>query len=77
MEPNGGDGGHRYRCSRARTAVDLRPVLVNGVPGPMSWRPDGAPLSLTAFTVVEGRITGIHIPVDPAKLASIHLPAET
>ncbi|MFD4750843.1 sigma-70 family RNA polymerase sigma factor [Streptomyces rubiginosohelvolus] len=54
-----------------------RPVLVNGLPGHMSWRPDGTPLSLIAFTVTEGRITGIHIVVDPAKLASIHLPAET
>ncbi|MFC8095424.1 sigma-70 family RNA polymerase sigma factor [Streptomyces sp. NPDC057301] len=52
-----------------------RPVLVNGTPGHMSWRPDGTPLSIIAFTVIEGRITGIHIVVDPAKLASIHLPA--
>ncbi|GAA2333644.1 sigma-70 family RNA polymerase sigma factor [Streptomyces kunmingensis] len=52
-----------------------RPVLVNGVPGHMSWSPDGTPLSLIAFTVREGRIAGIHIVVDPAKLASIHLPA--
>ncbi|MGW1993842.1 sigma-70 family RNA polymerase sigma factor [Embleya sp. NPDC001921] len=54
-----------------------RPVLVDGVPGQMSWRPDGTPLSLIAFTVAEGRITGIHIVVDPAELASIHLPAPT
>ncbi|GHI10068.1 hypothetical protein [Streptomyces cellostaticus] len=52
-----------------------RPVLVNGVPGHMSWRPDGTPLSVIAFTVTEGRITGIHIVVDPAKLASFRLPA--
>lgn len=54
-----------------------RPVLVNGVPGHMSWRLDGTPLSVIAFTVAEGRITGIHIIVDPAKLASIQLPAPT
>ncbi|MET8211949.1 hypothetical protein ABZT51_39275 [Streptomyces sp. NPDC005373] len=52
-----------------------RPVLVNGIPGHMSWRPDGTPVFVIAFTVAEGRITGIHIVVDPAKLASIHLPA--
>ncbi|MFF0458176.1 sigma-70 family RNA polymerase sigma factor [Nocardia africana] len=52
-----------------------RPVLVNGIPGHMSWRPDGTPLSVIAFTVSEGRITAIHIVVDPAKLASIHLSA--
>ncbi|WP_405658210.1 sigma-70 family RNA polymerase sigma factor [Streptomyces sp. NBC_01166] len=51
-----------------------RPVLVNGTPGHMSWSPDGTPLSIIAFTVTEGQITGIHIVVDPAKLASIHLP---
>jgi RNA polymerase sigma-70 factor (ECF subfamily) len=51
-----------------------RPVLVNGIPGHMSWGPDGSPLSIIAFTVTEGRITGIHIVVNPAKLASVHLP---
>ncbi|ATZ22325.1 ECF RNA polymerase sigma factor SigJ [Streptomyces lavendulae subsp. lavendulae] len=51
-----------------------RPVLVNGIPGHMSWGPDGSPLSIIAFTVTEGRITSIHIVVDPAKLASVHLP---
>ncbi|GGP79574.1 sigma-70 family RNA polymerase sigma factor [Streptosporangium pseudovulgare] len=51
-----------------------RPVLVNGIPGHMSWRSDGTPLSAIAFTVAEGRITGIHIVVDPAELASIQLP---
>ncbi|MFF7501226.1 sigma-70 family RNA polymerase sigma factor [Streptomyces lavendulae] len=51
-----------------------RPVLVNGIPGHMSWGPDGSPLSVIAFTVTEGRITSIHIVVDPAKLASVHLP---
>ncbi|MFJ6699948.1 hypothetical protein ACIQM4_28360 [Streptomyces sp. NPDC091272] len=52
-------------------AAHNRPVLVNGTPGHMSWRPDGTPLSLITFTVAEGRITAIHIVVDPAKLASI------
>ncbi|MFB8003235.1 sigma-70 family RNA polymerase sigma factor [Nocardia sp. NPDC056000] len=51
-----------------------RPVLVNGIPGHMSWRTDGTVLSVIAFGVTEGRITTIHIVVDPAKLASIHLP---
>lgn len=51
-----------------------RPVLVNGIPGHMSWGPDGTPLSVIAFTVAEDRITSIRIVVDPAKLASVHLP---
>lgn len=52
-----------------------RPVLVNGIPGHMSWRPDRTPLSVIAFTVAEGRITGIDIVIAPAKLALIQLPA--
>ncbi|WP_223767331.1 hypothetical protein [Streptomyces huiliensis] len=52
-----------------------RPVLVDGVPGHMSWRPDGTPLSVIAFTVAGGRITGIRIIVDPVRLASVRLPA--
>ncbi|MFC9944007.1 sigma-70 family RNA polymerase sigma factor [Streptomyces pratensis] len=51
-----------------------RPVLLNGIPGHLSWSPDGTPLSIIAFTVSDGRIISIHIVVDPAKLASIHLP---
>lgn len=56
-------------------AARHRPVLVDGVPGHMSWRSDGTPLSVIAFTVAEGRITGIRIVVDPARLASIRLSA--
>ncbi|MDI6101397.1 hypothetical protein QLQ12_22530 [Actinoplanes sp. NEAU-A12] len=56
-------------------AARHRSVLVNGVPGHMSWRLDGTPLSVIAVTVTGGRITGIHIVVDPAKLATIDLPA--
>ncbi|MQY05266.1 sigma-70 family RNA polymerase sigma factor [Actinomadura macrotermitis] len=52
-----------------------RPVLVNGIPGHMTWRPDGTRLSAIAFTVAGGRITAIHIVVDPAKLAAIQLSA--
>ncbi|WP_200824927.1 sigma-70 family RNA polymerase sigma factor [Nonomuraea solani] len=52
-----------------------RPVLVNGIPGHMSWRSDGTPLSVIAFAVTDGRIAGIHIVVDPAKLASIQVSA--
>ncbi|MCP2167585.1 sigma-70 family RNA polymerase sigma factor [Goodfellowiella coeruleoviolacea] len=56
-------------------AARHRPVLVNGVPGHMSWRPDGTPLSVIAFTVSAGRISAIHIVVDPVKLAAIPLSA--
>jgi RNA polymerase sigma-70 factor (ECF subfamily) len=50
-------------------------VLVNGLPGIASWREDGTPLSVIAFTVVDGRIAGITVLADPARLASMDLPA--
>ncbi|MEU4550218.1 sigma-70 family RNA polymerase sigma factor [Nonomuraea dietziae] len=49
-------------------------VLVNGLPGYVSWREDGTPLSIISFTVADGRIAAIAIVADPAKLASMHLP---
>lgn len=50
-------------------------AFVNGLPGAISWHEDGTPLSVLAFTVREGRITGITAVVDPAKLALMDLPA--
>ncbi|MFJ9605992.1 sigma-70 family RNA polymerase sigma factor [Kitasatospora sp. NPDC101176] len=52
-----------------------RAALVDGRPGVLSWREDGTPLSVLAFTVTDGRITAITAVVDPAKLARIDLPA--
>ncbi|GHB72884.1 DNA-directed RNA polymerase sigma-70 factor [Streptomyces viridiviolaceus] len=52
-----------------------RAALVNGLPGVISWCEDGAPLSVLAFHVVDGRITDITAVVDPAKLALMDLPA--
>ena len=58
----------------AGAAARGRAVLVDGFPGIVSWREDGTPLSLMAFTVVEGRIAGITAVTDPARLASMDLP---
>ncbi|WP_432934081.1 sigma-70 family RNA polymerase sigma factor [Microbispora sp. CA-135349] len=55
-------------------AVRTRAVLVNGLPGIVSWRDDGTPLSVVAFTVADGRITGIAVVADPARLAAMDLP---
>ncbi|HUR04853.1 MAG TPA: sigma factor-like helix-turn-helix DNA-binding protein [Nonomuraea sp.] len=49
-------------------------VLVNGLPGYVSWREDGTPLSIISFTVADGRITAIAIVADPVRLASMRLP---
>jgi RNA polymerase sigma factor (sigma-70 family) len=56
-------------------AARQRAVLVNGLPGYVSWREDGTPLSVIAFTVVDGRIAGIAAVTDPARLASADLPS--
>ncbi|MFD4857757.1 sigma-70 family RNA polymerase sigma factor [Streptomyces atratus] len=57
----------------ASAATQGRTVLVNGLPGIISWREDGTPLSVLAFTVVDGRITDITVVIDPAKLALMDL----
>ncbi|RSM54692.1 RNA polymerase subunit sigma-70 [Actinoplanes sp. ATCC 53533] len=49
-------------------------ALVNGLPGIISWREDGTPLAVIAFTVVDGLITDIEVVNDPAKLALMELP---
>jgi RNA polymerase sigma factor (sigma-70 family) len=58
----------------AAAAARGRAVLVNGLPGIVAWREDGVPLSVMAFTVVDGRIAGIASVTDPARLASMDLP---
>ncbi|WP_232667263.1 sigma-70 family RNA polymerase sigma factor [Pseudonocardia sp. TRM90224] len=54
-------------------AAGARAALINGRPGFVAWRADGTPLSVLAFTVVDGRITAISATTDPAKLAMINL----
>ena len=58
----------------AGAAAHGRVVLVGGLPGIMSWHADGTPLSVLAFTVVDGRITGVTVVIDPARLALMDLP---
>ncbi|MEV0581038.1 sigma-70 family RNA polymerase sigma factor [Streptomyces sp. NPDC050392] len=59
----------------AAAAAQGRAVLVDGCPGVVSWNGNGTPLSILAFTVVGGRIAGITVVIDPAKLALMDLPA--
>ncbi|WP_089107653.1 sigma-70 family RNA polymerase sigma factor [Streptomyces hyaluromycini] len=58
----------------ASAATHGQPMLVNGLPGVVTWRGDGTPLSVLAFAVADGRITEITVVVDPAKLARMNLP---
>jgi hypothetical protein len=69
--------GRRKVQATVRPAVAGRgrAVLVNGLPGIVSWREDdGTPLSVVAFTITDGRITASTAAADPAKLASRDLP---
>ncbi|GAB4589361.1 sigma-70 family RNA polymerase sigma factor [Nocardia sp. IFM 10818] len=49
-------------------------VLANGLPGHISWRADGTPLSVMAFRVADDRIAAIEIVADPGRLAAMRLP---
>ncbi|MFJ2033031.1 hypothetical protein [Streptosporangium sp. NPDC087985] len=51
----------------SRFARFARPVLVNGAAGLLT-APDGQPISVVGFTVRRGRIAGIDILADPARL---------
>jgi RNA polymerase sigma factor (sigma-70 family) len=51
-------------------SVETRAVLVNGVPGQVSFR-DGRAVAMLAFTVVGGRIAAIDVVADPARLSRL------
>jgi RNA polymerase sigma factor (sigma-70 family) len=57
----------------AAGSANVRPVLIDGQPGLAGVR-DGRPISLMSFTVAGGRIVGIDILSDPARLARLDLP---
>jgi RNA polymerase sigma factor (sigma-70 family) len=59
----------------AAAAARALAVLVNGLPGIVSWHADGTPMAVMAFTVVDGRIVAVTSVTDPAKLAAADLPA--
>lgn len=58
----------------ARAQVTARRVQVNGEPGVMTWSRTGAPLSLMACTVRNGRLVDVVALVDPVRLATMDLP---
>ncbi|GAA1642757.1 sigma-70 family RNA polymerase sigma factor [Nonomuraea maheshkhaliensis] len=56
-------------------AARMRDVLVDGLPGFMSWRADGTPLSILYFAVTGDRITAITALTNSARLAAVNPPA--
>jgi RNA polymerase sigma-70 factor (ECF subfamily) len=57
----------------ARLAGQVRPVLVNGLPGILAATVDGGPMSVMAFTVAGDRIVEIDSIADPRRLAALNL----
>ncbi|UNZ21095.1 sigma-70 family RNA polymerase sigma factor [Streptomyces sp. 891-h] len=62
------------RARLAGSAARGHTATVNGRPGVISWNEDGTPLSVLAFTVIDGHITEITAVIDPAELALMNLP---
>jgi RNA polymerase sigma-70 factor (ECF subfamily) len=56
------------------TVAQRQAVLVNGLPGYVSWREDATPLSIISFMVADGRIAVIAIVADPASSACRRTP---
>jgi RNA polymerase sigma factor (sigma-70 family) len=50
-------------------------TLVNGVPGAVTWLPDGRPFAVVSVIVAGGRIVEIDILADPERLARLDLDA--
>jgi RNA polymerase sigma-70 factor, ECF subfamily len=59
--------------ARAGLGLIVRPALVNGAAGLVSWLPDGRLYSVLAFTVAQGRIVEIDVFADPARLGRLGL----
>ncbi|MGW2660174.1 sigma-70 family RNA polymerase sigma factor [Nocardia tengchongensis] len=50
-----------------------QPVLVDGLPGYISWRADATPQSVMSFRTDGHRVTAIALLVDPARLSALGL----
>ena len=61
----------------SRLAGQTKPVLVNGVAGVLSWRPDGQPFSLMTFTIQRGKIVEIDVLSDAERLRQLDLSSLT
>jgi RNA polymerase sigma-70 factor (ECF subfamily) len=59
--------------SFSQLALSIRPVLVNGAAGIVSWLPSGRPFSVMGFTVTRGKIVEIDVLADPARLRQLDL----
>jgi RNA polymerase sigma factor (sigma-70 family) len=56
-----------------RLAQTATPVLVNGLPGGVSWAQDGSPFAVLAMTVRGDKIVAIDVFTDPDRLRQLNL----
>jgi RNA polymerase sigma factor (sigma-70 family) len=78
----GRDGGYqevrgaqlvaRQAIGYSRMDLDVRPALVNGVPGGVAFR-EGELFSVGAFTIRDGKIVAMDFLADPERLARLDL----
>jgi RNA polymerase sigma factor (sigma-70 family) len=56
-----------------RFAETATRILVNRLPGGITWAPDGSPFAILALMVKGGKIAAIDILVDPERLGALNL----
>jgi RNA polymerase sigma factor (sigma-70 family) len=74
LEVRGAENVARRARAASQLGLEVRPALVNGVPGWVSLR-DGAVFAIAALTLRKGRITAMDFLLDPARLARLDLTA--
>ena len=56
-----------------RLAETATRALVNGIPGGVTWAPDGRPFAVVSVTVAGGRVVSIDVLADPDRLSPLDL----
>jgi RNA polymerase sigma factor (sigma-70 family) len=74
IERNGVQAVTEMVSNFASLAAFAHPVLINGAVGVLI-APEGKPFALNAYTVVDDKITAIHILADQARISQLDLPA--
>ena len=71
-ETRGAAAVARQALGYAQLGLDIRPALINGVPGAVAFR-HGQPFSIGAVTVKNGLIVELDFLADPARLRRLDL----
>jgi hypothetical protein len=71
-ETRGAAAVARQALGYAKLGLDIRPVLINGVPGMLAFR-EGQPFSIGVGTIRNGRIVELDFLNDPERLRRLDL----